>query len=67
MSKDAQKLVWILGCVALSRMVAMALIPLMDTSEPRYSEMARIMAETGDWVTPYFDADVARAIDSGQN
>lgn len=58
MSKDAQKLVWILGCVALSRMVAMAFIPLMDTSEPRYAEMARIMAETGDWVTPYFDYGV---------
>lgn len=58
MSKDAQKLVWILGCVVLSRMVAMTLIPLMDTSEPRYAEMARIMAETGDWVTPYFDYGV---------
>jgi len=39
------------------RLVTMALIPVMDTTEARYSEIARIMAETGDWVTPRHDYD----------
>ncbi|WP_268939926.1 ArnT family glycosyltransferase [Parahaliea maris] len=33
----------------------MLLIPLVETTEPRYAEIARIMAETGDWITPWFD------------
>lgn len=37
------------------RLITMALVPLMDTSEPRYAEIARIMLETGDWITPYFN------------
>lgn len=38
-----------------ARLVAMIWVPLMDTSEPRYAEIARIMMETGDWITPYFN------------
>ncbi|MDP2568045.1 phospholipid carrier-dependent glycosyltransferase [Photobacterium damselae subsp. piscicida] len=30
----------------------------MDTTEARYGEMARIMAETGNWITPMFDYNV---------
>lgn len=41
--------------IVVSRLVTMALVPLMDTSEPRYAEIARIMLETGDWITPYFN------------
>lgn len=33
----------------------MSVMPLMDTSEPRYAEIARLMAETGDWITPWFE------------
>ncbi len=29
-------------------------LPLMDTSEARYGEMGRKMADTGNWVTPMF-------------
>jgi len=36
----------------------MIYFPLQDTTEARYAEMARIMAETGDWITPYFDYNV---------
>ncbi len=42
----------------LARLIAMIYFPLQDTTEARYGEMARIMAETGDWITPYFDYDV---------
>lgn len=32
-----------------------AAIPLMDKTEARYAEIARIMAETGNWVVPQID------------
>ena len=40
------------------RLVTLGFYPLMDTTEARYGEMARIMFETGDWVTPMFDYDI---------
>ena len=30
-------------------------LPLMDKTEARYAEIARIMAETGNWVVPQID------------
>lgn len=32
-----------------------AVIPLMDKTEARYAEIARIMAETNNWITPHID------------
>lgn len=46
------------GCVVLVRLISLFSFPLMDTTEARYGEMARIMAETGDWITPMFDYNV---------
>lgn len=40
------------------RLFSLGFFPLMDTTEARYGEMARIMFETGNWVTPMFDYDV---------
>ncbi|MGF1687916.1 glycosyltransferase family 39 protein [Photobacterium japonica] len=40
------------------RLLTLGVYPLMDTTEARYGEMARIMYETGNWVTPMFDYNV---------
>jgi 4-amino-4-deoxy-L-arabinose transferase-like glycosyltransferase len=48
----------LLLALLLARLVAMAWLPLMDTTEARYGEIARKMAELGDWVTPWHDYGV---------
>ena len=42
----------------LVRMLAMFVIPLNDSTEARYGEIARIMLETGNWLTPMQDYNV---------
>ena len=37
------------------RLTGMILIPLNETTEARYGEMARKMLETGNWVTLWHD------------
>ncbi|MEL0629868.1 glycosyltransferase family 39 protein [Psychromonas aquatilis] len=44
--------------IMLIRLVSLQLYPLMDTTEARYGEMARLMVETNNWVTPLFNYDV---------
>ena len=41
-----------------SRLISMAFLPLVDTSEPRYAEIARLMVQTNDWITPWFSPEV---------
>lgn len=36
----------------LTRLLAMFAVPLNDNTEARYGEIARIMVETGNWITP---------------
>ena len=45
---------WFLAAVLCAPLLGMAWLPLTDTTEPRYAEIARIMAESGDWITPWF-------------
>ena len=38
--------------LVILRMLFNAVLPLMDKTEARYGEIARIMSETGNWITP---------------
>jgi 4-amino-4-deoxy-L-arabinose transferase-like glycosyltransferase len=44
-----------LAFIIIARLILNAVVPLMDKTEARYAEIARIMAETGNWVTPQID------------
>ncbi len=56
-------LIWGLSCLWLSLLTWLAFfcnlgnIGLIDETEPLFAEAARQMAETGDWVTPYFNGE----------
>ena len=54
---SASLLVVLIGLL-LIRLVTLGFYPLMDTTESRYGEMARLMVETGNWLTPQFSYGV---------
>lgn len=56
--RSARLILLLIGLLLLARLALMALLPLMDTTEARYGEIGRKMAELGDWVTPWFDYGV---------
>ncbi|MBV8380596.1 MAG: glycosyltransferase family 39 protein [Paucibacter sp.] len=48
--------IWpLVGLVTVMRLVAMAVLPVMDTTEARYGEISRKMMVLNDWVTPWHD------------
>jgi len=49
---------WVVFIALIIRVTTLGQYPLADLTEARYSEMARIMVETGNWLTPQFDYNV---------
>ncbi len=57
--KSRSRRLWLLLlAVGLIRLISLDLYSLMDTTEARYAEIARIMVETGNWITPQIDYGV---------
>jgi len=54
----ANPFAWVVFIAILIRVTSIGDYPLADPTEARYSEMARIMVETDNWLTPQFDYDV---------
>lgn len=57
-SPELRLLLLLVAAVALARLATLGMYPLMDTTEARYAEIARRMAELGDWVTPWIGEGV---------
>jgi 4-amino-4-deoxy-L-arabinose transferase-like glycosyltransferase len=53
-SRQRVYLCLVLAAIAALRVLMMFQIPLTDTTEARYAEIARKMVETDDWITPQF-------------
>ena len=57
-SRQHSALLITLLVILLIRLLSLGAYPLTDTTEARYGEMARLMVELNDWVTPWFDYGV---------
>ena len=56
---SSSRWLWVvLGFTTLARLLTLGSYPLTDTTEARYGEVARKMAELGNWVTPLYDYGV---------
>jgi 4-amino-4-deoxy-L-arabinose transferase-like glycosyltransferase len=56
---QANRLLVLVFVVALVRLAISGAYPLMDTTEARYGDIGRVMAESGDWITPWFRPGIA--------
>lgn len=57
-SNNVALLIVLLLAILFLRLWLLDYLPLYDTTEARYAEIARIMHETDNWVTPQFDYQV---------
>lgn len=48
----------ITALLLLIRLFTLGMYPLYDTTEARYAEIARLMVQSQDWITPWFDINV---------
>jgi len=56
---QTQTRVWFaLAFLGVIRLLSLGLYPLMDNTEARYAEIARVMLSLGDWVTPWYDQNI---------
>ena len=55
---DHRMILAALGAVFVVRLLFIFWLPLTDTTEARYAEIARKMVETNNWITPQFDYGV---------
>jgi 4-amino-4-deoxy-L-arabinose transferase-like glycosyltransferase len=51
-------LIAVLAAVVAVRLLTLGAYPLMDSTEARYGEVARLMLDTGNWVTPQAEIGV---------
>jgi len=59
LSFNYRRILWIILLSVLAiRLLTLGAYPLQDTTEARYGEIARIMVETQNWVTPQFNYNV---------
>lgn len=49
---------WALAILLGLRFLSLGLYPLMDNTEARYGEIARVMLSQNDWITPWYDHNV---------
>jgi len=58
-SMKVTKWLWFpLVLLGLLRLASLGAYPLADTTEARYGNIARLMVETGDWITPQYSVGV---------
>lgn len=56
--KVIKTLIWIAIVIVLARLLSLPFDVISDPTEGRYSEIGRIMAETGNWITPYLPGGI---------
>ena len=58
LSTFAKSAIALISAFIVFRLASLGAYPLYDTTEARYGEIARIMLETRDWITPQFDYNI---------